>query len=103
MKVKIAVAGVLGLLMTAGIAEAHKVPMGYAKTEIRRETSELCERTRGCVNWAVGPCKRQSFHRIDCVARLVGESGARCAFVVIARAPANEYEVRIHHKRVRCS
>jgi hypothetical protein len=102
MKTKVAVAAILGLLSLAVVAEAHVVPFGLAKREIRRETAALCANTTGCVNWKVGPCRRQSFHRVDCVSHLVGENGVNCSFVVIARAPSHLYEVRIHHKRIVC-
>ncbi len=103
MRIKVAVAAVLGLLLCAAVANAHKVPFGYAKGEIRRATADVCSETSGCVNWHVGPCQRRSDHRIDCVAKLDGESGADCSFVIIARAPADRYEVKIHHKRIFCS
>lgn len=103
MRIKVAVAAILGLLLlTAAAADAHKVPFGLAKREIRRATADLCAQTEGCVNWRVGPCRRQSFHRVDCVSRLDGENGVSCAFVTIARAPSHLYEVKIHHKRVSC-
>jgi len=102
MRLKVALAAVVGLLALAVVAEAHVVPFGLAKREIRRETATLCTNTNGCVNWKVGPCKRQSYHRIDCVSRLIGENGVSCSFVVIARAPSHLYEVRIHHKRIVC-
>jgi hypothetical protein len=100
---KVALAAMLGLLLLVPVAQAHKVPFGFAKGEIRRATADLCAETSGCVNWRVGPCARQSFHRIDCVSRLVGENGVTCSFVTIARAPANLFEVKIHHKRISCS
>ena len=100
---KFALAAVLGLLLLVPAAQAHKVPIGLAKSEIRRATAELCARTNGCVNWRVGPCARQSLHRIDCVSRLEGESGVDCSFVTIARAPAGRYEVKVHHKRIACA
>ncbi|HEY1354840.1 MAG TPA: hypothetical protein VGF09_00855 [Solirubrobacterales bacterium] len=104
MRIKVALAAILGLsLLAAAAADAHKVPMGLAKGEIRRATAGLCAETPGCVNWSVGPCVRRSFHRIDCVSKLKGESGASCAFVTIARAPSHRYEVVIHHKRIFCS
>jgi hypothetical protein len=99
---KVACAAILGLLLLVPVAQAHKVPVGLAKRDIRRATADLCAETNGCVNWRVGPCARQSFHRIDCVSRLTGENGAICSFVTIARAPASRYEVNIHHKRVSC-
>jgi hypothetical protein len=103
MRIKAAVVAVVGLLSLAAVADAHKVPFGYAKTEIKRATAELCSETSGCKNWHVGPCQRQSLHRIDCVSHLDGENGVSCEFVTIARAPADRYEVKIHHKRVSCT
>jgi hypothetical protein len=103
MRVKLAFATVLGLLFLVSVAQAHKVPVGLAKSEIRRATAEICAETSGCVNWRVGPCARQSFHRIDCVSRLFGENGVNCSFVTIARAPAQRYEVVLHHKLIICS
>jgi hypothetical protein len=103
MRIKVAAAAVIALLALGAVAEAHVVPFGLAKREIRRETAVLCGNTNGCVNWKVGPCRRQSYHRVDCVSTLVGENGVNCEFVVIARAPARLYEVKIHHKRVVCS
>jgi hypothetical protein len=102
-RIGIALAALLGLLAVAAVADAYKLPFGIAKGEIRRETAQLCAQTNGCVNWHVGPCRRQSLRRVDCVARLDGENGNRCAFVVIARAPGNHYEIAIHHKRVVCA
>jgi hypothetical protein len=104
MKIRLAVLALVGLLAAfAAVAQAHIVPMGYAKGEIRRATADLCAETSGCVNWSVGPCRRQSYHRIDCVSKFEGENGRRCAFVTIARAPSHRFEVAIHHKRVVCS
>jgi hypothetical protein len=100
---KVALAAILGLLLLVPIAQAHKVPVGLAKSEIRRATAVICAETSGCVNWRVGPCARQSFHRIDCVSRLIGENGVTCSFVTIARAPARLYEVHLHHKRIICN
>ena len=101
MRVMVTIAAVLGLLLIGGVAQAHKIPMGIAKSEIRRFTAEVCRETEGCRNWRVGPCERRSFHRIDCVSRLIGTGGS-CAWVTIARAPKDLYEVRIHHKRIIC-
>jgi hypothetical protein len=102
MRIKVAVAAIVALLLLPVAANGHVLPMGIARREIRRETAALCAATTGCVNWQVGPCRRQSFHRIDCLARLLGESGATCQFVVIAHVAARSYEITIHHKRVTC-
>lgn len=102
MRVKVAVAAVLGLLLFAGVAEAHKLPFGLAKTEIKRFTAEICAETEGCRNWRVAPCRRKSLHRIDCVSTLIMPEGVSCAWVTIARAPRDLYEVRLHHKRIFC-
>jgi hypothetical protein len=102
MRIKVAVAAVLGLLLVAGVAEAHKLPFGVAKTEIKRFTAEVCAETEGCKNWRVAPCRRQSDHRVDCVSTLFLPEGGSCSWVTIGRAPANAYEVKIHHKRILC-
>jgi hypothetical protein len=104
MRVKLAFAAITALLlMVPAAAQAHKVPVGLAKSEIRRATAGICAETNGCKSWRVGPCARQSFHRIDCVSRLFGENGVDCSFVTIARAPSNRYEVVLHHKRIICN
>jgi hypothetical protein len=102
MRVKVLVAAVLGLLLLAGVAEAHKLPFGIAKSEVKRFTAEVCAETAECRNWRVAPCQRKSLHRIDCVSTLFLREGGSCAWVTIARAPKDLYEVRIHHKRILC-
>jgi hypothetical protein len=102
MRIKLAVAAILGLLLIPVAADAHVLPMGIARKFIRQEVATVCSQTEGCSSWKVGPCRRQSFHRIDCLARLHGQSGATCQFVVIARVPANSYNVAIHRKRITC-
>lgn len=102
MKAKVVIAAVLGLLVFAGVAGAHKMPFGIAKTEIKRLTADICAETEGCRNWRVSPCQRKSEHRIDCVSTLFLREGGSCAWVTIARAPRDLYEVRLHHKRIFC-
>jgi hypothetical protein len=104
MRFKVALAAALALLLLLAVsADAHKMPFGVAKAEIRRATADLCAETSGCVNWHVGPCRRRSFHRVDCVSGFDGENGTRCAFVTIAHVSARSYTIIIHHKRVFCS
>jgi hypothetical protein len=102
MRIKVAVAAIVGLLLLPIAADGHVLPMGIARKYIRQEVAAVCGQTTGCVNWKVGPCRRQSYHRIDCLARLNGESGATCQFVVIARVASRSYEVAIHRKRITC-
>lgn len=102
MRIKVVLAAILGLLLFAGLAEAHKLPFGVAKTEIKRFTAEICAETQGCRNWRVAPCQRRSLHRIDCVSQLFTSEGGSCAWVTIARAPRDLYEVRLSHKRILC-
>jgi hypothetical protein len=101
MQIKVAIAAVLGLLLVAGVAEAHKLPFAVAKTEIKRFTAGVCAETEGCRNWRVAPCRRRSLHRVDCLSTLVMPEGS-CSWVTIARAPRDLYEVRIGHKRIIC-
>ena len=101
MRARLATCAGLALLLTVGVAEAHKMPFGVAKSEIKRFTAEVCAEADECRNWSVGPCRRRSLHRIECVSGVHLPEGD-CAWVTIARAPANLYEVRIHRKRVFC-
>jgi hypothetical protein len=103
MRIKVAVMAVTGIMvLSAAAAEAHVIPFGLAKREIRRTTADVCAETSGCISWRVGPCRRQSAHRVDCLSQLHGESGATCSFVTIGRAPPGRYEVIVQHKRVVC-
>jgi len=102
MRIKVVVVALAGLLLLATVAEAHKLPFGVAKTEIKRLTADICAQTEGCRNWKVSPCQRKSLHRVDCVSTLFLPEGASCSWVTIARAPSNLYEVRLHHKRIFC-
>lgn len=102
MRIKVAFLAIAGLLLFAGVAGAHKMPFGVAKTEIKRFTAEVCAELEGCRNWSVGPCQRRSFHRIDCVSKVFSDEGGACAWVTIARVASNSTEVQIHHKRILC-
>lgn len=102
MRIRVVVAALACLLLMAGVAQAHKLPFGLAKTEIKRLTADVCGETEGCRNWKVSPCQRKSLHRVDCVSTLFLPEGGSCAWVTIARAPKDLYEVRLHHKRIFC-
>lgn len=102
MRVKVVIAALLGVLLMAGVAEAHKLPVGEAKQAIRQTTAGVCGELEGCRNWKVGPCQRKSLHRVDCVSTVSDREGTACSWVTIARVPANSYEIRVHHKRIFC-
>lgn len=102
MRVKVVIAAMLGMLLTVGAAEAHKLPVGEAKQSIRRATSEVCQDLEGCRNWSVGPCERKSLHRVDCVSKVTNGEGQSCAWVTIARVASRSYEIQVHHKRIFC-
>jgi hypothetical protein len=101
-RVKVAIAALLGVLLMSGVAAAHKLPVGEAKQAIRQETSAVCQELEGCRNWSVGPCQRKSLHRVDCVSKVTNGEGVACSWVTIARVPANSYTIRVHHKRIFC-
>lgn len=103
MRIKIAIATVLGVLLLAGAAQgAYQLRFGYAKRSIQRFTADVCSELEGCKDWRVGPCTRRSLHRIDCVSRVFSEEGGACAWVTIAVLPPSSYDVQIRHKRIRC-
>jgi len=87
----------------ARIQGEYQVKFGFAKRAISRETAALCGKTVGCANWSVGPCRRQSWHRIDCVSNLYGENGVTCRWVSIAVWPPWSDHLILRHKRITCS
>lgn len=93
----------VSVLATRAVADGYQLEFGFAKRALSRETAALCSSTAGCANWSVGPCRRQSWHRVDCVSRLYGESGVACNFVGIAVWPPSSDHLLIHRKRIRCS
>jgi hypothetical protein len=99
---KLVAAVVLGALLLAGVAQAHKVPFGFAETEIRRFTADVCKKAEGCKNWQVTSCNRRSDHRVDCLSTFFFRDGGECSFETIAVAPPKRYVVNIHHKRIVC-
>ena len=102
MKLKVVIAALFGVLLVAGVAQAHKLPVGAAKNAIKQETAAICGELEGCRNWSVGPCQRKSLHRVDCVSRVTNGEGNACAWVTIARVPSRSYEIQVHHKRIFC-
>lgn len=103
MRLKVAVvAAILGVLLSAGVAQAHKLPVGEAKQAIRQATAGVCAELEGCKNWKVGPCERKSLHRVDCVSTVKNSEGGACAWVTIARVPPRSYQIQVHHKRIFC-
>jgi hypothetical protein len=92
-----------GAIVPYRIHGEYQLEFGFAKRAISRETAALCRNTEGCVNWSVKPCRRQSWHRVDCVSHLYGENGVTCSFVSIAVWPPWSNHVLLHHKRVVCT
>jgi hypothetical protein len=92
-----------GAIVPFSIHGEYQLEYGFAKRAISHETAALCNSTEGCVNWSVSPCRRQSWHRIDCVSHLYGENGVTCGFVSIAVWPPWSNHVLLHHKRVFCT
>jgi hypothetical protein len=81
----------------------YQLEFGFAKRAISSETAALCGSTKGCSNWSVKPCRRRSWHRVDCVSRLYGENGETCVFVSIAVWPPSSNHLMLHHKRIFCT
>jgi hypothetical protein len=102
MRFKVVIAALLGVLLMVGVASAHKLPVGAAKQAIKGATAEICHELEGCKNWRVGPCQRQSLHRVDCISEIKNREGGACVWVTIARVPARSYVIHLHHKRIRC-
>lgn len=103
MRVKVAIMAILGVLLLAGVAEgAYQLRFGYAKRAIQQFTAGVCSELEGCNGWHVGPCRRRSLHRIDCLSTVRSREGGACSWVTIAVLPPNAPDVLIHHKRIVC-
>jgi hypothetical protein len=102
LKVSVVVAALAAMLLSASLASAHVLPVGVAKRYIAQETARTCAEVSGCKSWSVKPCRRQSYHRVDCLANFFFPEGHDCQAVMIARVPSRSYTVHIHHKRIVC-
>jgi hypothetical protein len=73
MKIKLGIAALAAFLILVGSAEAFQWHLGYgqAKHATRVFAEEVCREEHKCIGYAVGPCKRASASRIDCLAGLL--------------------------------
>ncbi|HEX6228514.1 MAG TPA: hypothetical protein VFZ41_03525, partial [Solirubrobacterales bacterium] len=65
-------AALVGGALLAPSAEAriegpYQLEFGFAKRAISRATAAICAKADDCRTWSVKPCRRRSWHRIDCV------------------------------------
>jgi hypothetical protein len=70
MRVRVVCATLAAFLCLAAAAQAFVWHLGYgqAKHATKEFAEETCRRERKCVAYGVGPCKRASESRVDCVA-----------------------------------
>lgn len=102
-KLLVGVAAIVGLLAFASIASGNfQLRFGPAKRAIANETARICSDVDGCKSWSVQPCRRQSFHRIDCLSNYIFSNGAICHSVTIATYRRYAEAIIISHKRIRC-
>jgi hypothetical protein len=57
----------------ARIRGEYQLEFGFAKRAISKATAQICAQAEGCRTWSVRPCKRRSWHRVDCVANTLFE------------------------------
>jgi hypothetical protein len=69
MKIRAALATSVALLLLAGTAQAFQWHMTYgqAKHATKEFAKEFCREDAQCTGWGVGPCRRASNSRFDCV------------------------------------
>jgi hypothetical protein len=102
-KLLVGVSAIVALLAFAAVANANfQLRFGPAKRAISQETSEVCSQVNGCKSWSVHPCKRQSFHRIDCLSNYFFADGAICSSVTTATYRRYAEDIVISHKRIHC-
>lgn len=73
MRIGVAIAVLAAFMCLAATAEAFEWHLGYgqAKHATREFAEGTCRAERKCIGYAVGPCKRVSNSRIDCLAGLL--------------------------------
>jgi hypothetical protein len=73
MRISVAIAALAVSLAMVGTAEAFQWHLGYgqAKHATRVFAEESCGEDHKCIGYAVGPCKRVSESRVDCLAGLL--------------------------------
>jgi hypothetical protein len=102
MKLKISLLAIAATLLFASAASAHVLPFGLAKRAIAQTTASICADANECRSWSVQPCRRQSLHRVDCLANFFFPEGRKCSGVIIARVRSNSYDLILQHKRLIC-
>lgn len=95
--------GLLAARAGAKVEGDYQLEFGFAKRALARETAAFCESIPSCANWRVQTCRRQSWHRVDCLSHLYGENGSACSFVGIAVWPPWSDRLIVHRKRIVCS
>lgn len=70
MRAKVALAALAAFLCLVGVAQGFQwfLPYGQAKQATKEFAEETCRQDHKCRAYHVGPCKRQSHSRVDCVA-----------------------------------
>jgi hypothetical protein len=102
LKTALAVVAATFVVAAGAGAEGYQLEFGFAKRAIANETSAVCARVAGCKSWSVRPCRRQSWHRVDCVANYFFPERVLCRQVMIAVWPPWSDHLILHHKRVIC-
>jgi hypothetical protein len=102
-KLLVGVAAIVGLLAFASVASGNfQLRFGPAKRAISQETARICSEVSGCKSWSVHPCRRQSYHRIDCLSNYFFSDGTICNSVTTATYRRYAEGIVINHKRIRC-
>lgn len=103
LKLLVGVTALVALLAFTAVASANfQLRFGPAKRAIAQATAEICSQVNGCTQWSVHPCKRQSFHRIDCLSNYLFADGTVCSSVTTATYRRYAEGIVINHKRIRC-
>jgi hypothetical protein len=103
LKLLVGAAALVAVLALSAVASANfQLRFGPAKRAISQETANICSQVNGCKSWSVHPCRRQSYHRIDCLSNYFFTDGAICSSVTTATYRRYAEAIIINHKRIRC-
>ena len=102
-KLLVGVSAIVAMLAFTAVASGNfQLRFGPAKRAISQETASICNQVNGCKSWSVHPCRRQSYHRIDCLSNYLFTDGAVCSSVTTATYRLYAERIIINHKRIRC-
>jgi hypothetical protein len=99
-------AAVVGALMIAPAANAHRLPANTAQKAANKYGKKVAERTDGAERYSVKRCRRNGDHKFTCGLTVRGESDEAGPFVcrakIIVRAHRTSFKYTVRVRGAKC-